>query len=62
MTYQDAYFVTDADWEKKCQYLSTSGSTRNANALNIILFMSSSQYQSTTDVLTVDADVQKISP
>lgn len=62
MTHWDACFITGADQEKKRQYLSTSGSTSSANSPDIILYVSSSQYQSTTDVLTVDADVQKISP
>ena len=58
----DACLKIHADQGRKCQYLSTSDSTRSANASNIILYMSSSQYPSTTDVLTVDAEAQKISP
>lgn len=62
MTYWHTSFIIDANQEKKHQYLSTSGSTRGANAPDIILYMSSSQHQSTTHVLAVDADAQKISP
>lgn len=47
-TYRDTCFITDANQEKKHQYLSTSGSTRGANAPDVILYMSSSQYQSTS--------------